>query len=108
MNHVTLPPPKAPCNNLLSHTFCSLRYSLYFRLACPQPEQPNQALCSLTPRTLILQGIPASILTHTWTKADSSAPVPYTAYQFQVEAENSIGDTTSSFSTAVDTFAEGK
>lgn len=40
--------------------------------------------------------------------SSSADPVPYTTYQFQVEAENSAGDVSSDYSAAVTTLTESE
>ena len=46
-------------------------------------------------------------LTYTFTGSDSSDPIPYMAYQFQVEAQNSVGSVTSPYSNTVETSTAG-
>ena len=108
-----LPSPPLPSPPLPSPPLPSppLRYLLWFRLACPQPPQPlltNQLLCVEGSRTAIPDTVTSNNqLTFTFTGSDSSDPLPYTAYQFQVEAQNSVGSATSPYSDAVETFTAG-
>jgi hypothetical protein len=84
-------------------------YKLWYRLACPQPEQPelaqSTATCTEGPLVLVTSTDQTQFTVTGSTVAD---PFPYSRYQFLVEARNSIGAVNSSFSSSVETETSGK
>lgn len=85
-------PPARPNGMITSYT---VRYSE----SCPQPPQPNLDLpaCVLGPCASITidDGLPGSQRSLLFNGSLLSAPIPYSSYQFQVEAFNSAGSATS-------------
>lgn len=88
------------------HKYTSQQYSytLWYRRACPQPEQPflsNLPSCSEGGRQQVPEVISATqlsyVLSGTATNG-SNGITPYTAYEFQLLARNGAGDVMSAFS----------
>ena len=82
-------------------------YTLWYRLTCPQPEQPQ-----LTTSTLCIEGplirVDSTDQTqYTVTGSATTDPLPYSRYQFIVQAQNSVGAVNTSFSMPVETEATG-
>lgn len=63
--------------------FFTNRFLLYQRMACPLTLQPFSQFCKVGEPKKIFEG-----LLMEFTVADL---LPYTAYEFQVQAENSVG-----------------
>ena len=86
------------------HTSQRYSYTLWYRQACPQPEQPflsNLPSCSEGDRQQVPEVIPATQLSYVLsgtTTNGSNGVTPYTAYEFQVLARNGAGDVMSAFS----------
>ena len=86
--------------------FFFFRYVLWYQTTCPPPPQPF-SLPACTPGDLvkIFSGNQTSYML---TGTDENHPLPYSRYQFLLQAENSISGVNSSFSETIETFPSSK
>lgn len=90
-----------------THKFLHCSYTIWHRLACPQPEQPEltQPPCIEGPLVLVHFTVDTQL---TVTGSLVLDPLPYSRYQFLIEARNSIGAINSSLSSSIETLTSGK
>ena len=90
------------------------RYTLWFRTSCPQPQQFQTAAeeCIVGQLTSTFSGLPVGdSLSYGFFSSPASAthPLPYTSYEFLLQAENSVGAVNSTMtSSVVTTPADGE
>lgn len=79
------------------------RYTLWYQTSCPQPSQPFfTPTCVLGNLKQIFSGNEFSYM---FVGSNTSDPIPYTRYQFLLQAENSKGGINSSVSHTIETTA---
>lgn len=84
-------------------------YTLWYRLACPQPEQPQLPSSTVCIEGPLIQVASTDQTQYTVTGSVTADPLPYSRYQFLVQAENSVGAVnTTSLSDPVETHASGE
>ena len=93
---------------MLTRSISFHSYTLWFRLACPQPEQPQLTLSTPCIEGPLIQVASTDQTQYTVTGSATTDPFPYSRYQFIVQAQNSIGAVNTSFSMLVETEAAGR
>jgi hypothetical protein len=94
---VSWSPPSQP-NGIITS------YTLWYRLTCPQPEQPQLTSSNPCTEGPLIRAASTDQTQYTVT-GTATNPFPYSRYQFIVEAQNSIGAVNTSFSMLVETEA---
>ena len=99
--HCTNVPVLSICRLFLFYIFN--RYKLWYQTTCPQPTQPF--LVSVCLQGDLLQIFSGNEQSYMFIGTDASHPLPYTRYQFLLQAENSVAEVNSSFTDTVETAA---
>lgn len=63
--------------------------------------------CAPGPEVIIVDNLPASQVSYTWTGSASDDPLPYSSYELVVGAANSVGAVNSTFSNDIFTQSSG-
>lgn len=90
-------------------SFISLySYTLWYRLACPQPDQPQLPSSTVCIESRLIQVASTDQTQYTVTGSVTTDLFPYSRYQFLVQAQNSVGAVNTTVSDPVLTAASGE